>query len=79
VEAFPSSGLAVAVATDGTLYQTEVFAASHSPINASSESSATSVSPARLFVRKQQGRKGCAGESLGQETGAVVAGDMLGA
>ncbi|KAJ7093661.1 hypothetical protein C8R44DRAFT_814918 [Mycena epipterygia] len=43
VEAFPT-GLGVFVATDGTLYQTEVFAASHSPIAASSESSAASVS-----------------------------------
>jgi hypothetical protein len=32
------------VAIDGTLYQTEVFAASHSPIAAYSESSAASAS-----------------------------------
>ncbi|KAJ6522191.1 hypothetical protein DFH09DRAFT_1251014 [Mycena vulgaris] len=31
VDAFPECGLGVSVATDGTLYQTEVFAASHSP------------------------------------------------
>ncbi|KAJ7633993.1 peptidase family C54-domain-containing protein [Mycena rosella] len=31
VDAFPACGLGVSVATDGTLYQTEVFAASHSP------------------------------------------------
>ncbi|KAJ7433638.1 hypothetical protein B0H11DRAFT_757814 [Mycena galericulata] len=31
VEAFPACGLGVSVATDGTLFQTEVFAASHSP------------------------------------------------
>ncbi|KAJ6622464.1 hypothetical protein B0H10DRAFT_2431848 [Mycena sp. CBHHK59/15] len=34
-DAFPAAGLGVSVATDGTLYQTEVFAASHSPIAAS--------------------------------------------
>ncbi|KAJ6628201.1 hypothetical protein B0H10DRAFT_1991741 [Mycena sp. CBHHK59/15] len=31
VEAFPACGLGVSVATDGSLHQTEVFAASHSP------------------------------------------------
>ncbi|KAF7325374.1 hypothetical protein MSAN_02514700 [Mycena sanguinolenta] len=31
VDAFPPCGLGVSVATDGTLYQNEVFAASHSP------------------------------------------------
>ncbi|KAJ6583364.1 hypothetical protein DFH09DRAFT_1435743 [Mycena vulgaris] len=31
VDAFPACGMGVSVATDGTLYQTEVFAASHSP------------------------------------------------
>ncbi|KAJ7109010.1 hypothetical protein C8R43DRAFT_183653 [Mycena crocata] len=31
VDAFPVCGLGVSVATDGTLYQTEVYAASHSP------------------------------------------------
>ncbi|KAJ6600231.1 hypothetical protein B0H10DRAFT_2320514 [Mycena sp. CBHHK59/15] len=44
VEAFPACRLAVSVATDGTLYQTEVFAASHSPAFAPSSSSAASVS-----------------------------------
>ncbi|KAJ7891666.1 peptidase family C54-domain-containing protein [Mycena olivaceomarginata] len=48
VDAFPACGLGVSVATDGTLYQTEVFAASHSPSSASAQSgsslSATSVS-----------------------------------
>jgi hypothetical protein len=34
VEAFPACGLGVSLATDGTLYQTEVFAASHSPASA---------------------------------------------
>ncbi|KAJ7633820.1 hypothetical protein DFH06DRAFT_1175230 [Mycena polygramma] len=43
VDAFPACGLGVSVATDGTLYQTEVFAASHSPHSVAS-SSATSVS-----------------------------------
>ncbi|KAF8174976.1 peptidase family C54-domain-containing protein [Mycena galopus ATCC 62051] len=42
VDSFPACGLGVSVATDGTLYQTEVFVASHSP--ASSSSSAASVS-----------------------------------
>ncbi|KAJ6527519.1 peptidase family C54-domain-containing protein [Mycena capillaripes] len=42
VDAFPACGLGVSVATDGTLFQTEVFAASHSPFSASS--SAVSVS-----------------------------------
>ncbi|KAJ7892442.1 hypothetical protein B0H13DRAFT_2038501 [Mycena leptocephala] len=37
VEAFPAAGLGVSVATDGTLYQTQVFAVSH--IATSSESS----------------------------------------
>ncbi|KAJ7710948.1 hypothetical protein B0H17DRAFT_1027869, partial [Mycena rosella] len=31
VDAFSAYGMGVSVATDGTLYQTEVFAASHSP------------------------------------------------
>ncbi|KAJ7245089.1 hypothetical protein C8J57DRAFT_1191054 [Mycena rebaudengoi] len=31
VDAFPACGLGVSVATDGTLYQTEVYAASHTP------------------------------------------------
>ncbi|KAJ7714766.1 peptidase family C54-domain-containing protein [Mycena maculata] len=31
VDGFPACGLGVSVATDGTLYQTEVYAASHSP------------------------------------------------
>ncbi|KAJ7670541.1 hypothetical protein B0H17DRAFT_1141772 [Mycena rosella] len=31
VDAFPACGLGVSVATNGTLYQTEVFATSHSP------------------------------------------------
>ncbi|KAJ7644998.1 hypothetical protein B0H17DRAFT_1339095 [Mycena rosella] len=31
VDAYPVCGLGVTIATDGTLYQTEVFAASHSP------------------------------------------------
>ncbi|KAJ7799490.1 hypothetical protein B0H14DRAFT_3491543 [Mycena olivaceomarginata] len=44
VEAFPACGLGVSIATDGTLYQTEVFAASHSPAFAPSSSSAASVS-----------------------------------
>ncbi|KAJ7844330.1 hypothetical protein B0H13DRAFT_2676200 [Mycena leptocephala] len=35
VDAFPAAGLGVSVATDGTLYQTEMFVASHSPIAAS--------------------------------------------
>ncbi|KAJ7827366.1 hypothetical protein B0H14DRAFT_3467156 [Mycena olivaceomarginata] len=39
------AALVISVATDGTLYQTEVFAASHSPFSASSSSSAASVSP----------------------------------
>ncbi|KAJ7619910.1 hypothetical protein DFH06DRAFT_1234391 [Mycena polygramma] len=43
VDAFPVCALGVSVATDGTLYQTEVFAVSHSPHSAAS-SSATSVS-----------------------------------
>ncbi|KAJ6473340.1 hypothetical protein C8R47DRAFT_1324442 [Mycena vitilis] len=43
VDAFPACGLGVSVATDGTLYQTEVYAASHSPHSAVS-SSAASVS-----------------------------------
>ncbi|KAJ7673051.1 hypothetical protein DFH06DRAFT_1123801 [Mycena polygramma] len=32
VDAFPACGLGVSVATDGTLYQTKVYAASHSPL-----------------------------------------------
>lgn len=31
VQAYPAAGLGVSVATDGTLYQTDVFAASYSP------------------------------------------------
>ncbi|KAJ7442937.1 hypothetical protein B0H11DRAFT_2251214 [Mycena galericulata] len=31
VDAFPACGMGVSVATDGTLYETEVYAASHSP------------------------------------------------
>ncbi|KAJ7243229.1 hypothetical protein C8J57DRAFT_1366222 [Mycena rebaudengoi] len=34
VDAFPACGLGVFVATDGTLYQTEVYAASHTPVAA---------------------------------------------
>ncbi|KAJ6472181.1 hypothetical protein C8R47DRAFT_1221943 [Mycena vitilis] len=41
VDAFPACGLGVSVASDGTLYHTEIFAASHSP---AASSSATSVS-----------------------------------
>ncbi|KAJ6491098.1 hypothetical protein C8R45DRAFT_1096623 [Mycena sanguinolenta] len=44
VDAFPACGLGVAVATDGTLYQTEVFAASHSPSSPALLSAASSVS-----------------------------------
>jgi hypothetical protein len=44
VDTFLAAGLGVSVATDGTLYQTEVLVASHSPIAASSESSTASVS-----------------------------------
>ncbi|KAJ6598047.1 hypothetical protein B0H10DRAFT_2441493 [Mycena sp. CBHHK59/15] len=40
-DAFPAAGLGVSVATDGTLYQTEVFAASHSSIAASVSSHAS--------------------------------------
>jgi hypothetical protein len=54
------AGLGVFVATDGTLYQTEVFAASHSPITASSESSAPSV-----FSHGSQGRGSSSGHSKG--------------
>jgi hypothetical protein len=34
VDAFPACGLGVSVATDGTLYQTEVYAMSHTPVAA---------------------------------------------
>ncbi|KAJ7916666.1 hypothetical protein B0H13DRAFT_357975 [Mycena leptocephala] len=44
VEAFPACRLGVSVATDGTLYQTEVFAVSHSPAFAPSSPSVASVS-----------------------------------
>ncbi|KAJ7840902.1 hypothetical protein B0H13DRAFT_2415528 [Mycena leptocephala] len=44
VEAFSACGLGVSVATDGTLYQTEVFTASHSPAFTPSSPSVTSVS-----------------------------------
>ncbi|KAJ6491180.1 hypothetical protein C8R45DRAFT_1213193 [Mycena sanguinolenta] len=44
VDAFPACGLGVSVATDGTLYQTEVFAASHSPSSPALLSAASSVS-----------------------------------
>ncbi|KAJ7927939.1 hypothetical protein B0H13DRAFT_2312118 [Mycena leptocephala] len=80
VKAFPT-GLGVFVATDGTLYQTEVFAASHSPIAASSESSTASVSS-----HGSQGRGSSSGHSKGgkdareemwRETGAAVAGIRL--
>ncbi|KAJ6583271.1 hypothetical protein B0H10DRAFT_2097382 [Mycena sp. CBHHK59/15] len=44
VEAFSACGLGVSIATDGTLYQTEVFTASHSPAFTPSSPSVTSVS-----------------------------------
>ncbi|KAJ6542257.1 hypothetical protein B0H10DRAFT_2448185 [Mycena sp. CBHHK59/15] len=44
VDAFPAAGLGVSVATDGTLYQTEVFAASHSPAATAGLASASSPS-----------------------------------
>ncbi|KAJ6491104.1 hypothetical protein C8R45DRAFT_1138163 [Mycena sanguinolenta] len=64
VDAFPACGLGVSVATDGKLYQTEVFAASHSPSSPASLSAASSVSslhghglvltlPQRLYTSPQ--------------------------
>ncbi|KAJ6468748.1 peptidase family C54-domain-containing protein [Mycena sanguinolenta] len=44
VDALPICGLGVSVATDGTLYQTEVFAASHSPSSPTFLSAASSAS-----------------------------------
>ncbi|KAJ7917415.1 hypothetical protein B0H13DRAFT_1870288 [Mycena leptocephala] len=68
VDAFPAAGLGVSVATDGTLYQTEVFAASHSPIAASSESSAASVSSHGSHGRGSSSR---AGRTRGRRCGAI--------
>ncbi|KAJ7845780.1 peptidase family C54-domain-containing protein [Mycena leptocephala] len=65
VAAFPAASLGVSVAADGTLYQTEVFAASHSPIAASSESSAASVSS-----HGSHGRGSSSGHSKGGGKGA---------
>ncbi|KAJ7881837.1 hypothetical protein B0H13DRAFT_2667498 [Mycena leptocephala] len=62
VEAFPTAGLGFSVATDGTLYPTDVFAASHSPIAASSESSAASVSS-----HGSHGRGSSSGHSKGEK------------
>ncbi|KAK1230170.1 Cysteine protease atg4 [Marasmius sp. AFHP31] len=52
VHAFPQSGLGVAVATDGALYQTDVFAASHSSTTAPASSSGSVFSSPSLGRRR---------------------------
>ncbi|KAJ6503191.1 Neutral/alkaline non-lysosomal ceramidase-domain-containing protein [Mycena vitilis] len=94
VDAFPACGLGVSVATDGTLYQTEIFAASHSP---AASSSATSVSSSGSHDHGKtsshgHGRQTDAGRppairmrtrkhgrASGGSTGVAAAGDSTGA
>ncbi|KAL0576416.1 Cysteine protease atg4 [Marasmius crinis-equi] len=52
VHAFPQSGLGVSVATDGTLYQTDVFAASHSSTTVPASSRGSTFSSPSLGRRR---------------------------
>ncbi|KAF7368158.1 hypothetical protein MVEN_00134800 [Mycena venus] len=81
VEAFPACGLGVSVATDGTLYQTEVFAASHSPAFAPSSSSAASVSSSHGHSSSSHGsgsKKGKESKKWGDRPVLLLLGIRLG-
>ncbi|KAG7095265.1 hypothetical protein E1B28_006038 [Marasmius oreades] len=52
VHAFPQSGLGVSVATDGTLFQTDVFTASHSSTTAPASSRGSTFSSPSLGRRR---------------------------
>jgi cysteine protease ATG4 len=66
VDAFPVCGLGLSVATDRTLYQTEVFVASHSP--APSASLAASVSSHGRGSSSSHGRGSSSGHGKDKES-----------
>ncbi|KAJ7852736.1 hypothetical protein B0H13DRAFT_2359355 [Mycena leptocephala] len=62
VDAFPACGLGVSVATDATLYQSEVFAASYSPAALHSQSHGNARSPASSAAHASLRRHSSYGE-----------------
>ncbi|KAJ7456401.1 peptidase family C54-domain-containing protein [Mycena galericulata] len=78
IDAFPSCGLDISIATDGMLYQTEVYAASHSPAALAALAAHPQHAPAHAHLASQSssspsghshGKHGKKGEKGGKARG----------